>query len=87
MMKAFGVGASSNALYGVGSKIASKAMKPFTKGDRIHSGPGPLKAWTDVRDFPAPSKERFRDWFDHHAEEKYSSTGKDVNNKGIGHDV
>ncbi|MGG1690412.1 LutB/LldF family L-lactate oxidation iron-sulfur protein [Heyndrickxia ginsengihumi] len=87
MMKAFGVGASSNALYGVGSKIASKAMKPFTKGDRIHSGPGPLKAWTDVRDFPAPSKERFRDWFDHHAEEKYSSTGKDVNNKGIGHDA
>lgn len=63
MMKAFGMGAASSGLYGVGSKIASKAVKPFVKDNKITKGPGPLKAWTEIRDFPAPNKERFRDWF------------------------
>lgn len=63
MMKAFGMGAASSGLYGVGSKIASTAVKPFVKDNKITKGPGPLKAWTDIRDFPAPNKERFRDWF------------------------
>ncbi|MGE8203242.1 LutB/LldF family L-lactate oxidation iron-sulfur protein [Heyndrickxia sp. NPDC080065] len=73
MMKAFGLGAASSGLYGVGSKIAQTAVKPFVKDHRITKGPGPLKAWTEIRDFPAPNKERFRDWFnnlnegeDHH---------------------
>ncbi|WP_302466779.1 LutB/LldF family L-lactate oxidation iron-sulfur protein [Heyndrickxia camelliae] len=63
MMKAFGMGAASSGLYGVGSKIASTAVKPFVKDNKITKGPGPLKAWTEIRDFPAPNKERFRDWF------------------------
>ncbi len=63
LMKAFGLGAASPALYKLGSKMAPVAMNPFTVGDRIHKGPGPMKAWTEIREFPAPSKERFRDWF------------------------
>ncbi|PLR76105.1 iron-sulfur cluster-binding protein [Bacillus sp. V3-13] len=62
-MKAFGLGAASPSLYKIGSKMAPVAMNPFTAGDKISKGPGPLKAWTDAREFPAPNKERFRDWF------------------------
>ncbi|XJZ28293.1 LutB/LldF family L-lactate oxidation iron-sulfur protein [Bacillota bacterium Lsc_1132] len=62
-MKAFGLGAASPMLYKLGSKIAPAAMNPFKDGDKISKGPGPLKAWTEIRDFPAPNKERFRDWF------------------------
>ncbi|ACJ34367.1 LutB/LldF family L-lactate oxidation iron-sulfur protein [Anoxybacillus flavithermus] len=61
-MKAFGLGAASSLLYKLGSKIAPTAVNPFTTNDRISKGPGPLKAWTDIREFPAPEKERFRDW-------------------------
>jgi L-lactate dehydrogenase complex protein LldF len=62
-MKAFGLGAASSSLYKLGSKIAPNAMNPFTVDNRISKGPGPLKAWTETREFPAPGKERFRDWF------------------------
>lgn len=62
-MKAFGIGAASPTLYKIGTKIAPAAMSPFTKGDKISNGPGPLKAWTEIREFPAPNKESFRDWF------------------------
>ncbi|WP_079510125.1 LutB/LldF family L-lactate oxidation iron-sulfur protein [Mesobacillus jeotgali] len=62
-MKAFGLGAASPMLYNFGSKAAPAAMTPFTAGDKISNGPGPLKAWTEIREFPAPNKERFRDWF------------------------
>ncbi|MFP5111055.1 LutB/LldF family L-lactate oxidation iron-sulfur protein [Bacillaceae bacterium C204] len=63
LMKAFGLGAASPIMYNIGSKLAPAAMNPFTVGEKISKGPGPLKAWTDIRDFPAPNKERFRDWF------------------------
>lgn len=63
VMKAFGLGAASPMLYKLGTKVAPAAMNPFTVGDKISKGPGPLKAWTEIRDFPAPNKERFRDWF------------------------
>ena len=62
-MKAFGLGASSPALYNLGSKIAPAAMNPFASGNKISKGIGPLKAWTEAREFPAPNKERLRDWF------------------------
>ena len=55
-MKAFGLGAASNPLYGAGSKMAATVMKPFTKDGRISSGPGPLKAWTQLRDLPDRKK-------------------------------
>lgn len=62
MMKAFGFGAASSGLYGMANKMAAPLMSPFTKGDTIKKGPGPLKAWTEERDFPAPNKESFRAW-------------------------
>lgn len=64
LMQAFGMGTASNSLYQFGSKMASKVMKPFTNDEKITNGPGPLKNWTEIRDFPSPQKERFRDWFD-----------------------
>jgi L-lactate dehydrogenase complex protein LldF len=70
MMKAFGLGAASPTLYKIGSKMAPSAMNPFTVGDKISKGPGPLKAWTKIREFPAPTKERFRDWFKNREKEK-----------------
>lgn len=62
-MKMFEMGASSAALYRIGSRLAPAAMSPFTSGERVAKGIGPLKHWTDIREFPAPAKERFRDWF------------------------
>lgn len=62
-MKGFQLAASSPSLYKTGTKSASSVMAPFTKENSIQKGPGPMKPWTDVRDFPAPSKERFRDWY------------------------
>lgn len=62
-MKGFGIGAGHASLYKAGTKMAKPMLKPFTKEETISKGPGPLKEWTAIRDFPAPSKERFRDWF------------------------
>lgn len=63
IMKAFGLGAASPALYKMGSKVAPALTKPLMKDDKITKGVGLLKEWTDIRDLPAPNKERFRDWF------------------------
>jgi L-lactate dehydrogenase complex protein LldF len=65
-MKMFEMGASSAALYRLGSKLAPTATSPFTSGERFSKGIGPLKNWMEIREFPAPSKERFRDWFKKH---------------------
>ncbi|MBB6449957.1 L-lactate dehydrogenase complex protein LldF [Geomicrobium halophilum] len=62
-MKMFGSGTSSPRLYRLASKQAHRAMRPWTKGSNIPNGPGPLKAWTNIRDLPAPASQRFRDWF------------------------
>jgi len=61
-MKAFGLGAANPSLYKFGSKMAPLAMKPFIQNENITNGPGPLKAWTQIREFPAP-KNSFRNWF------------------------
>ncbi|GKU81764.1 LutB/LldF family L-lactate oxidation iron-sulfur protein [Niallia sp. NCCP-28] len=63
IFKAFGLGAASPALYNIGSKMAPALTKPLSKGDKITKGVGLIKEWTDIRDFPAPTKERFRDWY------------------------
>lgn len=62
-MKGYQLAASSPSLYKAGTKSASSVMAPFTQDNSIQKGPGPMKPWTDVRDFPAPNKERFRDWY------------------------
>ncbi|MGE8081264.1 LutB/LldF family L-lactate oxidation iron-sulfur protein [Peribacillus loiseleuriae] len=62
-MKGYQLAASSPSLYKAGTKSASTIMTPFTNVNSIKKGPGPMKPWTDVRDFPVPNKERFRDWY------------------------
>ncbi|MBE1555964.1 LutB/LldF family L-lactate oxidation iron-sulfur protein [Sporosarcina limicola] len=62
-MKGFAKWASTPAAYKISAKMARPALKPWTKDETIKNGPGPMKGWTDIRDFPAPSRQGFRDWF------------------------
>ncbi|OLO26190.1 iron-sulfur cluster-binding protein [Alkalihalophilus pseudofirmus] len=62
-MKGFAMAASSPKLYNMGSKVAPSMMGPFSKEGKVTKGPGPIKPWTDIRDFPEPSKQSFRKWF------------------------
>lgn len=63
LMKAYGLGASSPALYKIAQKIAPAAVSPLSDGNKITKGVSFVKAWTDIRDFPAPDKGKFREWF------------------------
>ena len=62
-MKGFSIAASSPKLYNIGSKAAPTMMGPLVKDGKVKKGPGPIKPWTDIRDFPQPSKQSFRDWY------------------------
>jgi L-lactate dehydrogenase complex protein LldF len=75
-MKAFGLGAASSSLYTVGAKVAPAALTPFMSGSSISKGPGPLKAWTESREFPAPTKKRLRDWFDKRSDDNEGKHSK-----------
>ncbi|MBM7646954.1 L-lactate dehydrogenase complex protein LldF [Scopulibacillus daqui] len=68
-MKGFEKAANSPGLFSFAAKTAPYVLKPFTKDDKIERGAGPLKAWTQARDFPAPKKQPFRDWFDKRSKE------------------
>lgn len=63
MMKGYAKWASNPAAYKMSTKMARTALKPWTQDETITNGPGPLKGWTNSRDFPAPSKQTFRSWF------------------------
>ncbi|MFD2044674.1 LutB/LldF family L-lactate oxidation iron-sulfur protein [Ornithinibacillus salinisoli] len=63
MMKGYAKWASSPAAYKLSTKVTRPALKLWTKEESISNGPGPLKGWTDSRDFPAPSKQSFRSWY------------------------
>lgn len=62
-MKGFALAASSPKIFSLSSKVAPTMMGPLAKEGKIQKGPGPIKPWTDIRDFPEPSKESFREWF------------------------
>ncbi|WP_243354995.1 LutB/LldF family L-lactate oxidation iron-sulfur protein [Bacillus litorisediminis] len=64
LMKWFGMFVSSPSLFQTAVKSAPVVTKSLEREGIISKGPGPLKAWTESRDFPAPSKENFRKWFD-----------------------
>ena len=63
MMKGFAAWGSNPSIYNMSAKMAKPALGPWTKDGMIENGPGPLKAWTDVRDFYAPQGQSFRSWF------------------------
>ncbi|ASK62457.1 iron-sulfur cluster-binding protein [Virgibacillus phasianinus] len=65
-MKAFGIGASTPSLFQIAVKGAPTFLKPFVKDGSISNGPGPMKPWTAIREFPAPGKDNFRSWFKEH---------------------
>ena len=69
-MKMFGIGAASPGMYQFGTKAAPALMNRMATNGQISKGIGPLKNWTDIRDLPAPSKERFRDWFKNRQKEE-----------------
>lgn len=46
------------------------AQIPFAKNGTIHSLPGPMSAWTSVRDLPAMPAESFRQWWAKRQREK-----------------
>ncbi|WP_407271207.1 LutB/LldF family L-lactate oxidation iron-sulfur protein [Radiobacillus sp. PE A8.2] len=62
-MRGFSQVAGSATLFKIATKMAPFLATPFVKNGTISNGPGPLKAWTNMRDLPSPEKERFRDWF------------------------
>lgn len=68
-MKGFSLVAGNAKLFNASTKIAPSLARPFTKDETITKGPGPLKNWTNFRNFPVPQKDRFRDWFRHRKEE------------------
>lgn len=63
MMKGYAKWASSPAAYQMSTKLARTVLKPWTRDETISKGPGPLKGWTNNRNFPAPSRQSFRSWF------------------------
>lgn len=75
-MKGFEKVVNSSALFSFAAKAAPYGLMPFTKGDKIEKGVGPLKAWTIARDFPAPKKQPFRDWFGDRTKEEHNGNSK-----------
>ncbi|MFC5747834.1 LutB/LldF family L-lactate oxidation iron-sulfur protein [Actinomadura rugatobispora] len=53
----------SPARLGMAQRAASASRWVVGRNGRIRRLPGPLKAWTDTRDAPAPPKESFRAWW------------------------
>lgn len=62
-MRAFRWAGKSPKMFRVGTKVAPILLQPFTHEETISKGPGPLKPWTDIRDFPPPSRETFHKWY------------------------
>ncbi|MCQ6275353.1 iron-sulfur cluster-binding protein [Bacillus sp. V3B] len=60
-MKGYQMATSSSQVYKVGVKSISSIMGHMESA--LQKGPGPIKSWTELRDFPATSKESFREWY------------------------
>ncbi|MBO8170562.1 MAG: iron-sulfur cluster-binding protein [Bacillaceae bacterium] len=63
LMKAYGFSTSRPGLYEKALKWGYRAAGFISDGDTIKKGPGPLKGWTDHRDFPRPASQSFREWW------------------------
>jgi L-lactate dehydrogenase complex protein LldF len=53
----------SRRRYEAAQRAARVAAGPLTDGSKLRTVPGLLRAWTDVRDLPAPAPQPFRDWW------------------------
>lgn len=73
MMKGFAQWASTPVAYKMSTSMARTALKPWYKDEKISNGPGPMKGWTNTRNFPAPSKKTFRAWFKNREKEGVQS--------------
>ncbi len=51
-------------LYRAATWIACRTVGKWRKSPWIRRLPGKLHGWTSSRDFPAPARQRFRDWWD-----------------------
>ena len=65
-MKGYGSVVATPSLYELAMKSAKVGATPFRKKGKISTGVGPLKEWTDIRDFPTPDGLDFRKWFKKH---------------------
>lgn len=65
-MKGYGSLISTPSLYELAIRVGKTSAQPMAKDGKITRGIGPLKDWTDIRDFPAPAKMNFRKWFKDH---------------------
>ncbi|MBY6024543.1 LutB/LldF family L-lactate oxidation iron-sulfur protein [Bacillus sp. 1780r2a1] len=74
MMKGFAKWSANPSLYNLSANLAKPALRPWTKEGMIENGPGPLKDWTNVRDFYAPEGQSFRSWFKQRQKESESSS-------------
>lgn len=63
VMKGFSLIVGNSTLFNASIKMAPYITRPFVRDEKIAKGPGPIKQWTNIRNLPAPKKERFRDWF------------------------
>src|SRR5699024_1731752 len=70
LMKGFAKWASTPTAYKKSATMARTAMKPCSKELKIENVPGPMKGWTNTRNFPAPSKTSLRSWFKHRKKEE-----------------
>jgi len=56
---------ASPRAYRLLTRIATRTLPWFARDGWMRRLPGPLRGWTDSRDFPAPAPRRFRDlWRD-----------------------
>lgn len=77
MMKGFEQWSSHPSLYNLSAKLAKPALGPWVKDEEIENGPGPLKEWTDVRNFSVPQGQSFRDWFKQRQKDGESNGNKE----------
>lgn len=61
--KGFGLVAERPGLFEAGARSGGWLARQVAEDGYLQTGWGPLKPWTDTRDFPAPARQSFRQWW------------------------